>query len=150
MPKIPEPKGLTGNYLLDSLPAHEVTQLALKEVTLSLGQVLYGCDERVTYAFFPTTSVVSCLYTTRSGATAETALAGNDGVIGTSLFLANGTSPYQAVVQVGGNALRMPATALQSEFARGGAFQAALLRYTHALITQISQTAICNRLHPLE
>ena len=141
---------LTGNFLLDSLPAQELAQLPLKEVAFSLGEVLYECDEHVAFAYFPTTSVVSCLYTTQSGATAETALVGNDGVLGTALFLADGTSPHRAVAQVAGNAMRMTAKALQGEFARGGSFQSVLLRYTHALITQISQTAVCNRLHPLE
>jgi CRP-like cAMP-binding protein len=150
MPNDPDSKGLTGNLVLDSLPPQDIAKLSLKTVTVSPGQVLYECDERMAYAYFPTTSVISCLHTTRTGATTETAVVGNDGVIGTALFLADGASPHQAVAQIGGNALRMPATLLQSEFARGGAFQTALLRYTHSLIIQISQTAVCNRLHPLE
>jgi CRP-like cAMP-binding protein len=78
------------------------------------------------------------------------ALTGNDGVIGIALFLGGGTVPHRAVAQIGGHALKMPAKALQEEFAHGGPFQQILLRYTQALITQISQTAVCNRLHPLE
>jgi len=150
MPNAIDTQAFTGNRLLDSLPAQELAHLSLKQVAFSLGQVIYECDAHVGYAYFPTTSVISCLYTTQSGATAETALVGNDGVLGTALFLADGTSPHRAVAQIGGNAMRMPAKALQADFARGGSFQAVLLRYTHALITQISQTAVCNRLHPLE
>src|SRR5204863_5269498 len=94
--------------------------------------------------------VLSCLYSTRDGSTAEMALTGNDGIIGVALFLGGGAVPHRAVAQIGGHALKITAKALQEEFARGGPFQQILLRYTQALITQISQTAVCNRLHPLE
>ncbi len=100
--------------------------------------------------YFPTTAVVSLLYTLASGMTAEMGLTGNDGVVGVALFLGGDTTPNRAVIQVAGGALQMKAKVLREEFARGRAFQQALLRYTQALITQISQTAVCNRLHPVE
>jgi len=138
-----------GNFLLDALSAEERARLPVKEVTVSLGEILYDSNEPVAYAYFPTTCVVSCLYTTHTGATAEMALIGNDGVLGGALILADGISPHRAVAQIGGTALRLPARALQAAFAQGGPFNRLLLQYTYALLTQISQTAICNRLHPL-
>jgi len=140
----------TGNVLLDALPPKERSKLPLVEVALSVGQVLCECEQQVRWAYFPTTSIVSCLYTTRDGTTAETALIGNDGMFGVALFLARGTSSARAVVQVAGQALRISPRALLAQFSRGGAVQYVLLRYTDALLTQISQTAICNRLHSLE
>jgi CRP-like cAMP-binding protein len=139
-----------GNNLLCALSTDERSRLRLRDAAFALGEVLYECDERIEYAYFPTSCVVSCLYTTRDGSTAEMALTGNDGIIGVALFLGGGTIPHRAVAQIGGHALKIPAKALQEEFARGGPFQQILLRYTQALITQISQTAVCNRLHSLE
>jgi CRP-like cAMP-binding protein len=139
-----------GNYLLCALSTEERARLRLRDVTFTLGDVVYECDERIDYAYFPTTCVVSCLYTMRDGSTAEMAMTGNDGIIGIASFLGGGTVPHRAVAQIGGHALKIPAKALQEEFARGGPLQHILLRYTQALITQISQTAVCNRLHPLE
>jgi CRP-like cAMP-binding protein len=150
MVKALETQQLTGNYLLDALSKEDRARLSLKQVTLALGEVIYECNQPTQYAYFPTSCVVSCLYTTHTGATAEMALVGNDGIVGIALFLGGGASPHLAVAQIGGNALRITAEALQMEFARGGPLQHLLLRYTHALITQISQTAVCNRLHPLE
>lgn len=140
------------NCLLSSLTAEEHTRLlpSMRQVTLPLGHVLYECGERLDYAYFPTTCVVSCLYTMRNGSIAEVGLVGNDGVIGISLFLGGGNMTHQAVAQIGGHALKISSKALQEEFARGGPLQHILLRYTQALITQISQTAVCNRLHSLE
>ena len=105
---------------------------------------------RMEHIYFPTTAVVSLIYTMEDGATAEMGLVGNEGVVGIALFMGGETTPNQAVAQVAGGALRMKAQALLEEFRRGGPFQLALLRYTQALITQISQTAVCNRLHPVE
>ena len=150
MIKTMEFKRFAGNYLLDALSPEELAHLAVKEVSVSLGETLYDSNEAVSYAYFPTTCVISCLYTTHTGATAEMALVGNDGVLGVALFLADGVSPHRAVAQIGGNALRIAVRPLQAAFAQGGLFQRLLLQYTYALITQISQTAICNRLHPLE
>lgn len=138
-----------GNGLVDALPQNERSRLPFVDVTLSVGQVLCECEQQVTWAYFPTTCLVSCLYTTRDGTTAETALIGNDGMFGVALFLAGGTSSARAVVQVAGHALRISPRALRAEFANAGGVQHVLLRYTDALLTQISQTAICNRLHPL-
>ncbi len=140
----------TGNLLLDTLPTNQRSRLALVNVPLSVGQVLCESQEQVRWAYFPTTCVVSCLYTTRDGTTAETALIANDGMLGVAVFLAGGTSSARAVVQVAGNAWRISPRSLQSEFVQAGAVQQVLLGYTYALLTQVSQTAICNRLHPLE
>ena len=140
----------TGNLLLDELPPKQRSRLPLVVVPLSVGQVLCEAQEQVRWAYFPTTCVVSCLYTTRDGTTAETALIANDGMLNVASFLAGGTSSARAIVQVAGNAWRTSPRALQNEFAQAGAVQQVLLGYTYALLTQISQTAICNRLHPLE
>jgi CRP-like cAMP-binding protein len=119
-------------------------------VTFALGEVLYEPGGHLDHMYFPTTAVVSLLYTMENGSTAEMGLAGNDGVVGVALFLGGDTTPNRAVVQIGGSAFRMKAKVLREEFARGGPFQRVLLRYTQTLITQISQTAVCNRLHPVE
>jgi CRP-like cAMP-binding protein len=140
------------NRLLSCLSAEERAHLdpSMKYVTLALGQVIYECSEQIDYVYFPTTCVVSLQYTMRDGSTAEMALAGNDGIVGIASFLGGGNIPHRAVAQIAGHALKMPARILQQEFRRGGQLQQILLRYTQALITQMSQTAVCNRLHPLE
>jgi CRP-like cAMP-binding protein len=119
-------------------------------LALTLGDVIYEPGERMDYIYFPTSAVVSLVYTMEKGATAEMGLVGNEGVVGIALFMGGDTTPNQAVAQVAGGALRMRAQAMLEEFRRGGPFQLALLRYTQALITQISQTAVCNRLHQVE
>jgi CRP-like cAMP-binding protein len=141
-----------GNHLFRSLSAEELARLrpSMQHTTLALGQVIYESGGYLDYVYFPTTCVVSCLYTMHDGSTAEMALAGNDGVIGVALFLGGSTTPHRAVVQIGGDAIKIPARMIQAEFARGGLLQHILLRYTQALITQISQTAVCNRLHSVE
>jgi CRP-like cAMP-binding protein len=140
------------NHLLASLPDKDYRRLRpdLQQVTLPLGHVIYEPGARLDYLYFPTECVVSLLYTTEDGATAEIGLTGNDGAVGIALFLGGDTTTNRAVVQVAGSALRIKAEAMQLEFARGGRFQQLMLRYTQALITQISQTAICNRLHLIE
>ena len=140
------------NRLLAKLPADEYERLSpsLREVSFSLGEVVYEFAGQLDYVFFPTTSIISLLYTMENGASAEMGLTGNDGVVGIALFMGGGTMPNRAVVQSAGGAFRMKAKVLQDEFARGGSFQQLLLRYTQALITQISQTAVCNRLHTVE
>ena len=140
----------TGNLLLDALTPRQRSRLPLTMVQLVVGQVLYEAHEQVRWSYFPTSCVVSCLYTTRDGTTAETALIANEGMLSVASFLAEGTSSTRAVVQVAGSAWRCSPRSLQSEFAQAGAVQCVLLQYMNALITQISQTAICNRLHPLE
>jgi CRP-like cAMP-binding protein len=143
-------EGATGNFLIDALPPRERSSLGLVDVFLSAGQVLCEYEQEVLWAYFPTTSVVSCLYTTRDGTTAETALIGNDGMFDIALILAGGRSSNRAVVQIAGRALRASPGTLRDGFARAGAVQRVLLRYTEVLLTQVSQTAICNRLHSLE
>jgi CRP-like cAMP-binding protein len=140
------------NLLLSSLPSAELGHLLphLQPVTLSLGQVIYEPGECIAYCYFPTDSVVSLLYTMQDGTTAEMGLVGNEGVLGVALFLGGESTCSRAVVLIAGEAVRLPAKLLQEEFARGGELQRLLLRYTLTLITQISQTAVCNRLHTVE
>src|SRR5436190_23584046 len=140
------------NRLLAALPATEYDRLRsrLQPVEFSLGEVVYEFGGQLDYVIFPTTSIISLLYTMENGTSAEMGLTGNDGVVGIAVFMGGGTMPNRAVVQSAGGALRMKAKSLQDEFALGGKFQQLLLRYTQALITQISQTAVCNRLHSVE
>jgi CRP-like cAMP-binding protein len=140
-----------GNWLLDALPEEEYERLVndLQPVS-DLGAVVYESGSQMEYVYFPTTSHVSLLYTMINGVTAEMGLVGNEGVVGIALFMGGDTTPNRAVVQGGGAAFRLTAKSLHSEFTRGGEFQHLLLRYTQALITQISQTAVCNRLHSVE
>lgn len=140
------------NHLLALLPEEDYQRLLpqLEPVVLELGQVVYQNAQQLEYLYFPTTSMVSLLYTMADGMTAEVGLTGNEGVVGIALFLGGDTTPNQAVVQIGGAAFRLGAKTVREEFKRGEAFQHVLLRYTQALLTQISQTAICNRLHPVE
>jgi CRP-like cAMP-binding protein len=148
-PRINEP---VENRLLAALPPEEYQRLVpqLQQVSFSLGEVVYEFGGKLDYVFFPTDSIVSLLYTMENGTSAEMGLTGNDGVVGIALFMGGGTMPNRAVVQSAGSAIRMKAKVLQDEFALGGKFQQLLLRYTQALITQISQTAVCNRLHSVE
>ena len=140
------------NRVLASLSSEERERvaLALQPVTFSLGDVVYESGGHMEHMYFPTSSVVSLLYTMEDGSTAEMGLVGNDGVVGVALFLGGDTTPNRAVVQVAGEAFKLKARILREEFGRGGLLQRVLLLYTQALITQISQTAVCNRLHPVE
>jgi CRP-like cAMP-binding protein len=140
------------NRLLAALPREEYERLVphLERVSFELGEVIYESGESMDHVYFPTTSIVSLLYLMEDGSSAEMGLAGNEGVVGIALFMGGDTMPNRAVVQSAGGALRLKANALKSEFALGSQFQRLLLRYTQALITQISQTAVCNRLHSVE
>jgi CRP-like cAMP-binding protein len=140
------------NRLLAALSRDDYERLVpqLQQVSFSLGEVIYEFAGQLDYVYFPTTSIVSLLYTMENGTSAEMGLTGNDGVVGIALFMGGGTMPNRAVVQSAGSAIRMKAKVLQDEFALGGKFQHLLLRYTQALITQISQTAVCNRLHSVD
>src|SRR4029079_13024516 len=140
------------NRLLAALPRDEYDRLLpqLQQVSFDLGEVVYEFGGHLAYVYFPTTAIVSLLYTMENGASAEMGLTGNDGVVGIALFMGGGTMPNRAVVQSAGDAIRMKAKVLQAEFALGGQFQRLLLRYTQALMTQMSQTAVCNRLHTVE
>ena len=142
----------TQNLLLCSLPTADCERLLphLQPVTFLLGQIVYEPGERINYCYFPTNSVVSLLYTMRDGSTAEMGLVGNEGVLGVPLFLGGDSTCSRALVPIGGDAFRLPAKLLREEFAHPGPLQHLLLRYTQALITQISQTAVCNRLHSVE
>src|ERR1700757_2355879 len=139
MSAIARPREPVENRLLASLPATEISRLLprLQQVWFSLGEVVYEFGGQLDYVYFPTTSIVSLLYTMENGTSAEMGLTGNDGVVGIALFMGGGTMPNRAVVQGAGGALRMKAKILQDEFAMGGMFQHLLLRYTQALITQI-------------
>lgn len=140
------------NRLLAALPPDQFERLAptFQQISFSLGDVVYEFGGHLDYVYFPTTAIISLLYTMENGASAEMGLTGNDGVVGIALFMGGETMPNRAVVQSAGDAVRMKAKTLQAEFALGGQFQRLLLRYTQALITQISQTAVCNRLHSVE
>lgn len=141
-----------GNWLLDSLQDSNYERLAdrLTPVSFSLGDVVYESGGRLDHVYFPTTCHISLLYTMINGATAEMGLIGNEGVVGTALYMGGETTRNRAVIQGSGKALKLSGSAMLEEFARGGEFQQLLLRYTLALITQISQTAVCNRLHSVE
>jgi CRP-like cAMP-binding protein len=146
------PLTLNQNRLLAALPAEEFGRLSsqLELVPLALGQMLYGPGGQLQHAYFPTTSIVSLHYVTESGASAEIAGVGNEGVVGVSLFMGGNTTPSSAVVQTAGQAYRLDRSVLIEEFDRAGAFQKLMLRYTQALLTQMSQTAVCNRHHSVE
>jgi CRP-like cAMP-binding protein len=140
------------NHLLAALPADEFVRLKphLEPVSLSLGEVIYESGEQLEYVFFPTTAIISLLYIMENGSTAEIGMAGNDGLVGIALFMGGSTTPNRAVVQSAGNAFKLRSKALKFEFHLSGEFQNILLRYTQYLMTQISQTAVCNRLHSVE
>ncbi len=145
-------KKAPGNRLLGALPqdARERLTPYLEPISFSLGEVVYESGGHMEHVYFPTTSHISLLYTMIDGSTAEMGLVGNEGIVGIALFMGGETTPNRAIVQGGGHAFRMKAKAMLDEFKRGGEFQHLLLRYTQALITQISQTAVCNRLHSVE
>ena len=140
------------NHLLAALPADEFSRLkpSLEPVSLALGDVIYESGEQLEHIYFPTTAIISLLYIMENGSTAEIGMSGNDGLVGIALYMGGSTTPSRAVVQSAGNAFRLPSTSLTDEFSRGGVFQKILLRYTQSLMTQISQTAVCNRLHSVE
>ena len=141
-----------GNWLLDSLPKEDYERLLddLEPVDFALGEVVYESGGQMDHVYFPTTCHVSLLYTMINGVTAEMGLVGNEGVVGIALFMGGDTTPNRAVVQGAGRAIKLKAKSMHTEFSRGGEFQLLLLRYTQGLITQISQTAVCNRLHSVE
>jgi CRP-like cAMP-binding protein len=140
------------NHLLAALPAAEFDRLSphLELVTMPLGEALYESGGRLLHVYFPTTSIVSLLYVLESGATAEVAVVGNEGILGISLFMGGDTTPNRAVVQSQGHGYRLKAQLLKDEFNLAGPVMRLLLRYTQALITQMTQTAVCNRHHRLE
>jgi CRP-like cAMP-binding protein len=140
------------NHLLAALSVSELDSLMarLELVPLRLGDMLYEPGIQLQHAYFPTDSIISMHYVTESGASAESAGVGNEGMLGVSLFMGGNTTSSSAVVQTAGHAYRIDRRSLKQEFDRAGLLQRLLLRYTQALITQISQTAVCNRHHSVE
>jgi CRP-like cAMP-binding protein len=140
------------NHLLDALPASDYERIAarLEPVTLKLGDVLYEPGVPLRYVYFPTTAIVSLLYVMEDGSSAEIAIVGNEGILGIALFMGGETTPSRAVVQSAGYGYRLKAQLLKDEFGRFGPFLRLLLRYTQALITQMAQTAVCNRHHTVD
>jgi CRP-like cAMP-binding protein len=140
------------NQLLAALPDAEWQrwQPHLEPVTLTLGQVLYEAGDTLGYVYFPTSAIVSLLYVMEDGASAEIAVVGLEGVVGVSLFMGGLSTPSRAVVQSAGQGFRLRAQIMKDEFNRAGPVLHLLLRYTQALITQMSQTAVCNRHHSLD
>jgi CRP-like cAMP-binding protein len=140
------------NHLLAALPRADYARLLpdLELIPMPLGWALYESGGQMSYLYFPTTSLVSLLYVMEDGASAEIAITGNCGLVGISLFMGGETTSNRAVVQSAGNGYRLRASVLKREFAIGGSLQHLALRYTQALITQMAQTAVCNRHHTLD
>jgi CRP-like cAMP-binding protein len=143
---------LQQNQLLAALSPAEQERLTphLELILLSLGDVLYESGDRLRHVYFPTDSIVSLLYVMEDGASAEIAVVGNDGIIGVALFMGGETTPSRATVQSAGCAYRLIGQRLKDEFHRNGDMQLLMLRYTQALITQMAQTAVCNRHHTVD
>ena len=150
--RLPIPPHPRQNHLLAALPKPEYERQFphLEMVPLPLGKALYESGDQLDHVYFPTTSIVSLLYELENGASAEIAVVGNDGVVGIALFMGGDTMPNRAVVQSAGHAYRLKGQLLKQEFNRAGALQHLLLRYTLAMLTQMAQTAVCNRHHSVD
>jgi CRP-like cAMP-binding protein len=148
----PESSSPKGNRLLAALPHETYEKLLpfLEPVSLPLGMALYESGGAQGYVYFPTSSIVSLLYVLENGSSAEIAVTGCEGLVGIALFMGGETTPSRAVVQSAGHGYRLRAAVLKKEFENGGALQLLLLRYTQALITQMTQTAVCNRHHAVD
>jgi len=146
------PPAPTQNLILAALPAADYERLLpqLELVEMGLGHSVYESGGQLQYVYFPVEGIVSLLYVTQGGSSAELAVVGREGMIGVSLFMGGETTPNRAVVQSACKAYRLPAQALKAHFAEGGALQLILLKFTQALITQISQTAVCNLHHSVD
>ena len=140
------------NHLLAALPPDEYERLLphLELIPMTLGQVLHESGTQMRHVFFPTDCIVSLLYVMENGSSGEIAVVGNEGVVGVALFMGGETTPNRAVVQSAGHAYRLNAQLLKDEFYRAGPMLRLLLRYTQALLTQMAQTAVCNRHHTLD
>jgi len=140
------------NRLLAALPDAEWERVLphLERVDMPLSKVLYESGDRLAHVYFPTTSIVSLLYVMENGSSAEIAVVGFEGIVGISLFMGGNSTPSRAVVQSAGSGFRLKANLLMEEFDRAGSVLHLLLRYTQALITQMAQTAVCNRHHSLD
>ena len=139
------------NDLLTELPRDELKRIEphLSWVTLPLGHVVYESGDHLSHVYLPTTAIISMLYVMENGSSAEIAVVGRDGLLGVALFMGGETMPNRAIVQSAGEAFRLSGKVVKEEFARGGALQRLFLRYTQALITQMAQTAVCNRHHSI-
>jgi CRP-like cAMP-binding protein len=140
------------NHLLNALKCNNINRFSedLELVKMPLGQVLYESGEKLKYVYFPTTSIISLLYVMENGASAEIAVVGNEGILGISIFMGGESTPSRAVVQSAGYGYRLKVNLLKKEFDRAGPTMQLLLRYTQALITQMAQTAVCNRHHSID
>ena len=140
------------NHLLGVLPAAEAQRWVplLESIDMPLGSVLYESGGALSHVYFPTTAIVSLLYVMENGASAEIAVVGNEGLVGVSLFMGGETTPSRAVVQSAGKSYRLSAARMKTEFNLAGPVLHLLLRYTQALLTQMAQTAVCNRHHSLD
>jgi len=149
---MPQPHSPRQNRLLAALPSADIDPLLaqLELVPMRLGDMLYEPGGQLQHAYFPTTAIVSLHYVTESGASAETAGVGNEGIVGVALYMGGESTSSSAVVQTAGHAYRLPGRLLKDAFHRAGVLQDILLRYTQALMTQMSQTAACNRHHTVE
>jgi CRP-like cAMP-binding protein len=149
MPTLSNPQQ---NHLLAALTATERERLYphLQLVQMPLGKVLYESGDVMRHVYFPTDSIISLLYVLADGASAEISVVGNEGIIGVSLFMGGETTPSRAIVQSAGSAYRLIGQLLKEEFHRNGGMQLLLLRYTQALLTQMAQTAVCNRHHSVD
>ncbi len=149
---MPEKEHTLSNKLLAALPTEEYHRLHphLTPIELSLGEVIYESGGELRHVFFPSTAIVSLLYLMENGASAEIAVVGKDGLVGVALFMGGESMPNRAVVQSAGLAYELPGHVLKAEFRRGEALQRLLLRYTQALLTQMAQTAVCNRHHTVD
>jgi len=146
------PRSPRQNHLLDALPEEEYQRLRphLDLTPMLLGDVLHESGTQMSYVYFPTDSIISLLYVMEDGASAEIAVVGNEGIVGVSLFMGGETTPSRAVVQSAGHAYRLRGQLLKNEFFLAGPMQRLLLRYTQVLLTQMAQTAVCNRHHSLD
>ncbi len=145
-------QGPRQNHLIDALPPDVYERMThhLELVPMKLGEVIYESGGELHYAYFPTNCIVSMLYVMENGASAEIAVVGNEGLIGLALFMGGRTMPNRAVVQSAGYAYRLRGSLMQQETNRNGSLLRLLLRYTQALITQMAQTAVCNRHHTVD
>ena len=149
MSEFPDPRE---NHLLATLPDDEFARIqpCLEPVRLELGETVCEPYVAIQHVYFPVDSIVSLLCVMEDGGSAEIAIVGGEGVVGVSLFMGGETTPSRAVVQSAGQAYKLPGRALKAEFYRGGPMQRLLLKYTQALLTQMAQTAVCNRHHNLD
>jgi CRP-like cAMP-binding protein len=149
---MPLPHSPRQNHLLAALSAEDYARMLpdLEIIAMPLGWALYEAGDNLSYLYFPTTSIVSLLYVMENGESAEIAITGNEGLVGISVFMGGESTPSRAVIQSAGQGYRLKASILKREFALGGQFAHLALRYTQALITQMSLTAVCNRYHSVD